>query len=346
MSLLEKALRGAKPAEVQGGLFAKAVAAKAVRHEAESLPGGDEPAFIRPTPEEESVFVPPEFPLSASDLAAVESEILEFKASGDYLLAVFARIAETLPLEALALFLPRGEGLALAASLGFPAAMTDYIPESVARRSGSPGSPLSEESKAAISSLLGVSPTLMLRGATMYGPADAVLGQWVFADGVLEYADQERIEAVGRLLRAPGRRASPAVSLQEPSSQPGSGLVAQRHGQRFAVAVALDLRSSYIELDMRVPGILPQAFFSVVLETAQRILGPSGAAVLTEAGQLAALLYSASELDADLVRFQFRKSLKRALPILEPIELSEGKSLLFDLTDAGSEAALSRFLAE
>jgi len=343
MSLLEKALRGTKATQGQGGLFAKASVAKA---QAASLSPS---APVLPADEgiaEEPPFVPPRFPLSVSELGALESELLSLRDSPDYLLSVFARITEAVPIEALALFLPQGEGFGLAASLGFPAATMEYVPLSIARGSGRPGDGLPGEAAAVISSLLGVSPTLRLRGATMLGPEGGVVGQWVFADGVLEYADRETIEAVGQLLAAPGKRPGGASGLMYPSSNPSRELAAEAQGQAYAIAMSLDLRNTYIELELRIPGILPSAFFAMLAAAARRVLGHNGAVLHTDEGLLHCLFFSSSTLDPDLGLFQFRKSLKRALSILEGIELSGGRSQLIDVAGGGTEASLRRFLAE
>jgi hypothetical protein len=340
MSLLEKALSGTKPTGGQSGLFAKASAAQAhvqprtTLKPAESRsPGG-------------AVYITPRFDFTIAEIAALETELLELRDTPDYFLAVFARISEALPLEAVALFLPQNEGLAAAASLGFPATSTEYVPESVARRSGPPGSLLPHESAAVLSSLLGVSAALRLRGATILDPQDEILGQWVFVDAALESAEVETIAALGRLLTAPGRRGAPPLAILAPGRDPAAELLSASRDERYAAALILDLKTCYIEFDLRVPGILSTSFFSAFAAAAARALGRSGAALLVENGLLACLFFSSSALDPDLALFQFRKSLKRFLPLLESIEFPAGRSILLDLRSDTAKASLSRFLAE
>ncbi|MDA8425402.1 MAG: hypothetical protein M0Z80_04635, partial [Treponema sp.] len=200
MSLLEKARGETIPTGSRSGLFAKAAAAQAHRAASPTAPDG------RSAPEVAAMLAVPPFGFSLADIAALEVELLDLPDSPDYFLAVFERVSEAVPLKALALFLPELDGLTAAASLGFPAVSTDYVPESLALRSGEPGSLLPSESAAVLSSLLGVPSALPLRGAAMPGPEGEILGQWVFADDNLDWADVATVAALGRLLAAPGRR--------------------------------------------------------------------------------------------------------------------------------------------
>ncbi|MGO8694238.1 MAG: hypothetical protein ACLQMF_11290 [Rectinemataceae bacterium] len=343
MSLLEKALSGTNPTRDRSGLFAKASAVQA--HVSTPPPSGAVRSQEAEDPGE-SVYVIPHFAFTIAEIAALEEELLDLRDTPDYFLSVFARISEAVPLGALALFLPREEGLTAAASLGFPAISGEYIPESVARRSVTPGSLLPRESTAVLSSLLGVSSALRLRGATILGPHEEILGQWVFVDGALESADGETVSALGRLLAAPGMRGAPPLVILSPRSDPAGELLSVPRNERYAAALVLDLKPGYAELDLRVPGILSISFFSAAAAAARLVLGRSGAAVLTENGLLVCLFFGTSALDPDLALFQFRKSLKRFLPIIEGIELPAGRSSLLDLESGTAKTNLSRFLAE
>ena len=340
MSLLEKALGETPSTGGRSGLFAKAAAAQAQL--VAQRPGPDE--LLKPV--NASPIVVPRFEFSIDEIAALETELLDLPDSADYFLAVFERVSEALPLKAIALFLPELDGLAAAASLGFPAASTDYVPESLAMRSGRPGSLLPPEDAALLSSLLGVPSALPLHGAAMTGGAGEILGQWIFADDDLDRADETTITALGRLLAAPGRRGVQALAIATPSPDPAAELLSAGPGESWAAAFRLDLAPSYLEFDLRVPGILSSSFRSVFVSAAVHVLGRRGAAVLTEDGFLACLFFSSTALDPDLALFQFRKSLKRALPLFEGIELPSGKAISLDLASVTAPAELSRFLAE
>ena len=289
--------------------------------------------------------VPP-FGFSLADIAALEVELLDLPDSPDYFLAVFERVSEAVPLKALALFLPELDGLTAAASLGFPAVSTDYVPESLALRSGEPGSLLPSESAAVLSSLLGVPSALPLRGAAIPGPEGEILGQWVFADDNLDWADVATVAALGRLLAAPGRRGAQALTIVKPSPKPAVKLLSSAPDGGWAAAFRLDLAPSYLEFDLRVPGILSTSFRSVFVSAASQVLGRRGAATLTADGFLACLFFSSTALDPDLALFQFRKSLKRALPLFGGVELPSGKAISLDLASDTAPAELSHFLAE
>ena len=313
MSLLEKATRSPKKSSSQSrsSLFTKALA---------SL----EPARAEPPG-----------PLASIDYDGLQREIGTLPQGPDSMLALWSLVTERLPLSALALFLPRGDFLELAAQNGFPEApqaglssrCVDLgIPPSLALSSRSPGSALGAEAVAIVSPILGLASTIDVRGASM-NSFGGLHGLWVYHDPLLAAMSETECGRLGSFLaRAP--EGLPALSLAPATPDPSKALLAASRKYLSASVLAFDF-SSMTEAPA-LKGLRPLALASAVFATSSRILSQAGAAFCDSCGRFSCVLGSASTADPELALFQFSKTLKRALPSLAAFGLPAGRALFLD----------------
>jgi hypothetical protein len=316
----------------------------------ETLPSAEEPVEAELEPlSDEPELSNPEFGLSSEDIDAIRGEILGIRPGIDYILAVYARLAEALPVSGLALFLPRAEELCLAAAFGFiakgadgelsptlPLSLIDALPPGL--------SPPRGALLDALVAVLGGSAASGLLCARI-SAAESRCGLWALSAPNVSSAPSELLSSLGALLAAPSPAPSRFVTIPEPVASLASGLLASVKANPRACAFVLDLSAQYEVAETRVPGLMPQVFLSAAALAANSILGHGGSSILRGSRSLACVFGSSSAIDPELALFQFSKSLRRSLMILEGSSPPSGRSFGFDPRDPGAETALSLFFA-
>lgn len=320
MSLLEKAQNEREPlpesqAE-RSSLFARALASSARE------PGPEAP------------------PARSGSVAEAEGRIALLKPSDDAVIALWELCSSHLPLAALALFLPRGDFLALAAKSGFPAGRSEPLPQSTAPSKEREGYPLPSDAKALIAPLLGVGAGMELRATSLRSDSGALVGLWVYHAPALEGRGAE-IAEVSKLL-ASGARLLQGFALERTEEDCLPRLL--EASRRFPSAIILRFELSRLfESGICLHGIEREALRSAFLAACRKLLGESGFALAWGDSAVACLLGSSS--DPELALFQFSKTLRRLLPFIAvsgfPPAVAEG---LAPASPAAAEE-LERFLS-
>jgi hypothetical protein len=358
MSLLEKAQGGARSARssrVRGAgkgkssLFAKAMAASGADAASQVAEPPIVETAILPVPAETPIQLEPivstELPEASSRfesgiLASLRQRISELPAELDSMLAAWHLLSGSLGLSALALYLPEGELMGLAASYGFPAAEGESLPPSIAP--AEPGATLSRDSQAILSQALGLALDARLRAAGSWS-SDRLAAVWIYLDAGLEAAPFEEREKLGELFASSGSAFS-APGLAAPSGNPVVDLLAAARPYAFASVFRFDL--------LAIEGSFPETRWasssmlsSIVLAACAKILASSGAAFCFGTRSIACVLGSNSPLDIDLALFHFSKTIKRLLPFAAPC-IPPGRALAFEPSGEGAPTELAAFLSD
>lgn len=270
---------------------------------------------------------------------SLERELLGLPITPDYCLAAFARLAEALPFEGLALFLPMGGSLSLAACLDRDASgPAPSLPAELARSLPPQGAELEADALSALGAAIGQAVTGAW-GLPRRSPADAsYLSLWTFSF-------PSAPARVARLLAAVDACPAPPLCLPDPADDAAQALWRAVPMDRCAVAMCFDLASAYRSARSSVPGLCSEAFMSAATCAACRLLSSNGKALALGDGRLALVLSSSSPLDPELVLFQFRKSFSRSLALFEGAEPPKGESFAFDHSEGGAFESLARFLS-
>lgn len=287
------------------------------------------------------VAVPEAFPFSSEELDLLAVEIERLPAGADELLAAYARIAEALPLEGLALLLTGDRGIEIAAErgLGASAEACDGISLEAIAAASEKGS-CGPRTRRLLSPLLRLPENRTVR---IYSAGVGAV--WLYADGRLDASSSELLSSAESLFASAGGRDSPlpARGAVLGAREAASALQGQA---AFASVLLLELKPFIDDFELLVPGLRRGAIAGALRGAASALLGSNGAAFCLSGERLAAFLYSGMRLDAELALAQFRKSLRRALPFLGMAELPEGRALGLDLGYEGVRGLLERFLAE
>jgi hypothetical protein len=348
MSLLEKASGGHKPknAPSQGrtSLFTRAMAAS--RDEAEVVPPkapAQAPPAVAPPTVAPPVQAEPERPFIAlEELDELESRVAALPPRFDSVLAAWSILSERLPLAAMALFLPQGDFLSLAAQSGFPSGTGDAIPVSIAPPSQRNDELLGDEAKALVAPTLGVSLGMDLRAVSMWSDV-GLAGLWVFHDEALESSPPKLVSRLGDLL-AKAAASLPASPMAIPVPEPASALAARARKYGFAAALRFDIGSAYGEREA-FRGLEANALRSALLSASGKMLEQTGTALAFGERSIACALGSSSPFDPELALFQFSKTLRRSLPFLSGGPFPEGLAASFDPSSDRAVEELSRFLS-
>jgi hypothetical protein len=330
MSLLEKATSGKPiketPLTAHGSLFAKATAAA---NESISMAVSESSSNALHQP----------FPSDAWE--DLEKSLAELPPFHDSLLLAWSRLSESLPLAALSLFIPKGEFLALAAGLGFPASSDDSIPASIAPFSSLPSDPLGSEARALVGQVLGVQQGLPLRATSIWS-ASCLAGLWIYHDDRLESTPSGLLERLGRLLASVGSNL-PALSMSSSSSQAPRDILDLSRKYPVSTVFRLDLppAASY---DESLRCVRPETCRSILLAACSRILSQGGAAFASGDTSVACILGSSSPSDPDLVLFQFSKTLRRIIPFLSAAAPPSARAMRLDNSSEDALDSLTRFL--
>jgi len=337
MGLLEKALSGAAtrpPVPSQGGrtggFFAKAAAAHLGLEEE------------RPAPPKRAPAAAPLF--GEADVARLSAALQGLPLKADYALQRYALIAKAVPSARVALFLPRGEDFALAASQGLPAPSGARLPSSVARGLLDASPAPDSAHRALLASALGKpSPDAIRCAALRSSPGDSLgaLLAWLLPDPRSRSEDP----ALGALFSACDK--APFLRLVEASESPSSLIFRSIPPDRYAVAMLFQLDELFARAFAAIPGLTREAFASAAVSAASSLLHPHGLALWFERPRLslALALFSSSPLDSELALFQFRKSFARSLSLFEDGEPPCGESFPVDPAEPGAIEALDRFFA-
>lgn len=368
MGLLARAEKDLEtgPAKPRQGLFAKAN--KALAASAEEVPDSDamdihiteaqEPeltALVSEETEIEAVDLeplaepsPPSQPhqpkLTLSTLEALSADIHSLSRSYDADLAVFARLAEVLPLEGLALFSVRKARLELAAvhgqvfsrdldHLDLPASV-DLIAEK-----GVLG-------KAAVEALAGLileeNPPAIYAHPVAATPGGAAY-LWLAASP--DFAMDARLgEGFSQVLALAPR--PPREICLPPILSPREASESIKLGSGTAALHLLNLGKDFSFLRKAASESVVSYSTGLVVTAASALVGEEGGAYLLKNGRLAILSYSHRETDIELSRTQFRKSLKKALPFLFSTGLPEGNSSSLDRSLASALEIFERLVSE
>jgi hypothetical protein len=338
-SLLDKEAHGTGTGGVPPptSLLSRAMAARKPLHEP-SAEGGTVSASEMP----EAAIPGADF-----DTAGFEDLVRDISAlspNPDSILELWTLVSESIPLAAIAMFLPRADFLVPAAENGFPSGKDDSIPITLASHAGRGPELLDNEAKALIAPILGVSISLSLRASTMSGDS-GVRGMWVYHDPVLEAAKAETLARLDNLL-ARCAEGLPIPSMVESSDDPGQALLTAARKYASASVLSFDLRSFGVCDEVRFRGLKPDALRSSFLAACDTILSRGGSAIAFGDHSVGCLLGSTSTMDPDLALFQFRKTLRRLLPHLAAACFPEGRVLIIDPSSANAFGDLSTFLSE
>lgn len=246
-----------------------------------------------------------------------------------------------LRLSALALFLPQGDFLSIAARLGFPSSPVDSIPLSLAPPSKKPCELLGKDARALIAPILGVSIGMNLRATAMWSDS-GLYGLWVYHDPSLEAASEETRAELAAFLSSRGD-SLPPVRMEYGIPNPTPAILASVRKYASASIFRFDLGPLFAENDA-FPGVEAHAIRSSYLAASRKILGSNGTAYAYGDSSVICALGSSSSSDSGLALFQFSKTLKRILPSFAAF-LPEGRSMSLDPSRADAAAQLSTFLS-
>jgi hypothetical protein len=334
MSLLEKATSGkiqkAAPSETheaRTSLFARAMASSS----REAMASDDR---------REKIDIPP---FKLDGLSDLKIRCAALPSTHDSIFAAWSLVSTQLHLSTLALFLPQGDFLALAARNGFPASSGDSIPVSIAPSSKKPCDLLVKDSRALLEPILGVPLVMPLRATSMWADS-GLYGLWVYSDINLEVSSEAlRLELAAFLARSAD--SLPALKMEYAIPNPTPALLASVRKYSFVAFFRFDIAGLFDEGEA-FKGAELHAIRSAYLAACRKILVPGGAAFAYGESSVACALGSSSNVDADLALFQFSKTLKRILPLFAGKALPEGRAMSLGSSQANAAAELSRFLYE
>jgi hypothetical protein len=343
MSLLEKASGGGKakrlPPQAGTSLFRRAIAASNTGSSKSSPPAEAESAIPAKTDSHHA-----ELPasLDIETLDDLEERISALQPSPDALLAMWSLLSASLPLEAIALFLPHGDFLARAAGIGFPAGSADDIPPSMAPDSGINGTLIGDEAKALVAPSLGVGLEIDMRAASIFA-GTALSGLWIYHDFSVE-ASPEPIRVKLSELLTEAAASFPPIPIADSIKDPSKLLLSRMAKYRFATVLRYDIRAAYTGSEA-FKGLSLDSIRSVYVSSSEKLLDQTGTAFAFGAASVACILGSSSECDPELALFQFTKTLKRSLPFLAAEAFPASSAQCFDLGSDGASEGLSRFLS-
>jgi hypothetical protein len=345
MSLLEKASGGKKTKNAKQSpaahtsLFKRAMAAS--RSEAEFPPPS---SSVAP---ESAIELSPQIPANpffadSEAMDELKDKLLSLHPSYDSMLAAWSLLSARLPLQAISLFLPHGDFLALAAQVGFPSGRSEDLPLYIAPSTDQSGLLLGDEVKALVAPSLGVGLDMSLRAVSMRSEP-GLRGLWIFHDDPLEASpDDDRF----RLIELLGEAASslPGFTMASVPADTVTLLLSKLDKYRCAIAIRFDLGSTYADL-AAYRGLNAQALRSALVVAAEKILEQTGAALAFGEASIVAVLGSSAKCDPELSLFQFTKTLRRSLPFLSAEAFPAGSAMGFDPSSERASEELSRFLA-
>ena len=289
------------------------------------------------------VAAPEAFPFSSEELDQLAVELERLPAGTDELLAAYARIAEALPLQGLALLLAEEGGVQIAAERGLGAAADscDGISLEVIAAASEKGS-CGPRTRRLLSPLLKLPAD---RSTRIYSVGEGARAVWLYADARLDASSAAQLSSAESLFASTGGRGTP-LPLRGAVVGTKEAAAALEGEAAFAAVILLELKAFIDDFELLVPGLRRHAIEGALRSAATSLLGANGAAFCLSGERLAAFLYSGIRLDAELALAQFRKSLRRSLPFLGMAELPEGRALGLDLGYEGAAGLLERFLAE
>jgi len=292
---------------------------------------------VRPAiPVEESALI------GAKAMAELKSRVAALPPRFDSILSAWSILSASLPLAAIALFLPQDDFLSLAAKSGFPCGTAEPIPFSLAPSSQKNGGLLGSEAKALIAPLLGVDLGMELRATSMWSDV-GLAGLWIYHDTALESSPSEFRSRLRSLLEE-SAASLPASFMALPMPKAAPVLLEKVRKYRYAAAIRFDLEAPYAELKA-FRGITINALRSSILSACGKILSQGGTALACGEASIACALGSSSLVDSELALFQFAKTLKRTLPFLAGESFPEGRAIGFDTSSDQAPEELSRFLS-
>jgi hypothetical protein len=319
MSLFEKANRGTEKQEARtdSSLFNKALAARVPRSQ------------------------PPVEEFDTGGFEELEGAIAALPSTADSILQLWSLVGYKLPLESLALFLPRKDSMALAAQKGFRFGKDGILAMNLVDRMARPGEVLDASASSVIAPLLGSSGAPCLRSSLVW-PKSGLFGLWVYSDPRLQASTAETQVRLGELLAHAGQ-ALPPPSLAEMEAEPARLLLESALKFESCSAFVFDLS---VVLEGRDKGIHGETLRSAFLAACSRILSQGGLALAFGSSRVGCVLASAPTLDPDLALFQFTKTLRRILPFLAAASFPEGRALRVDPSSGNALEELARFLDE
>jgi len=267
-------------------------------------------------------------------------EISSLPPCSDSMLALWSVVLDRIPLSAIALFLPRGDFMELAALRGFPEAdrasasspIPDRgIPYSLARSLRLPSSELSQEASAILSPIL-CHPDSMILRASALGSSSGLDGLWVYHDSRLDGSSEAAKGRFGSFLTMVSETIPPLRLAPASRDLPKAMLAASK---KYLTA---SIFMFGLDASLGPPaGLEPIALLSALYDAASRVLAQTGSIFYDGDAKIACVLGSASKADPDLALFHFAKTLKRVLPWLDSSAPLAGSA---SFLDPSSETAL------
>ncbi|MBL8966132.1 MAG: hypothetical protein JNG85_03925 [Spirochaetaceae bacterium] len=302
---------------------------------------GEDQESLEPTP-----YDPTAFPFTAEEIAGLTEEVARLPEGADDLIAAYARIAEALPLGALALLLSEDSGIRVAASYGFSFRAERIDEPSVDTVAASlDGDLCGLKTRDILESLVETDLSIALRASVSLDLEGEPKALWLYADSRLDGSSPELVGAVAELFAARALRAAPLPERGNLESAVRRSAELGR-GEGHAVVAVFDLAPYIDYFEFLVPGLRRAAVEAAVRGASLGMLGPRGEALVLPDERFIIFLYSPKPLDPELALVQFGKSLRRALPFFGTAEPPEGKALGLDLAYEGARGLLERFLAD
>lgn len=291
-------------------------------------------------------FDPKAFPFTAAEISSLTEELARLPEGADDLVAAYARIAEALPLGAVALLLSEESGIRVAASYGFAFRAERVDEPSIDVVAASlEGNLCGLKTRNLLEGLVETDLSLALRASVSLDLEGEPKALWLYADARLDGSSPELVEAVAALFAARALRAAPLPergNLEAAARRSGE----LGRGEGHAVVAVFDLASYIDYFEFLVPGLRRAAVEGAVRGASLGMLGPRGEALVLPGERFIIFLYSPKPLDPELALVQFGKSLRRALPFFGSAEPPEGRALGLDLAYEGARGLLERFLAD
>jgi hypothetical protein len=326
MSLLEKASSGNIHKEERTSLFARALASSS--KEAKARYDG---RYQSGAPS-----------IKLDNLSDLRSLCASLPPTYDSAFAAWKLISTQLPISALALFLPQGDFMALAARNGFPAGSGDSIPVSIAPPSKKPCDLLAKDARALLAPILGVPLSMPLRATAMWSDS-GLFGLWVYSDPALETSSEVLRSELAAFL-AQCTALLPPLKMEYAIPNPTPAILASVRKYSFASIFRFDLDALFDD-GKSFPGVELHAIRSAYLASCRKILVSGGSAFAYGDSSVVCALGSSSSVDPDLALFQFSKTLRRILPLFSTGKLPEGQAVSLDPSQARASSELSRFLS-
>lgn len=282
--------------------------------------------------------------LALSTLEALGADIHGLSRSYDADLAVFARLAEVLPLEGLALLFVRKSRLELAAVHGQVFSRDlDHLDLPASFDLLSAKGVLGEDAVEALAGLiLEESPPSIYAHPVAATPGG---GAYLWLAASPDFSIDARLgEEFSRVLASAPR--PPREICLPPILSPREAAESIKLGSGSAALHLLNLGKDFSFLRKAASESAVAYSTGLVVTAASALVGDEGGAYLLENGRLAILSYSHRETDIELSRTQFRKSLKKALPFLFSSGLPEGSSTSLDRSLASALEIFERLVSE